>query len=110
MAFGAEKRSVRVRWGAVAAAGLPLVPGTLARAAAFSAFDQLAQQERARGFRERSARGGTFFRQGQAGGWRRHFSAGDVENAIKSQRKAVELAPQYQIMRRQLAEFEKAKK
>ena len=39
-----------------------------------------------------------------------YFSAGDVENAIKSQRKAVELAPQYQIMRRQLAEFEKAKK
>ncbi|QDT75878.1 tetratricopeptide repeat protein [Lacipirellula limnantheis] len=38
-----------------------------------------------------------------------YFSAGDVENAIKSQRKAVELAPQYQIMRRQLAEFEKAK-
>lgn len=39
-----------------------------------------------------------------------YFSAGDVENAVKSQRKAVELAPQYQIMRRQLAEFEKAKK
>lgn len=39
-----------------------------------------------------------------------YFSVGDVENAIKSQRKAVELAPQYQIMRRQLAEFEKAKK
>jgi tetratricopeptide (TPR) repeat protein len=39
-----------------------------------------------------------------------YFSAGDVENAIKSQQKAVELAPQYQIMRRQLAEFEKAKK
>lgn len=38
-----------------------------------------------------------------------YFSAGDVENAIKSQQKAVELAPQYQIMRRQLAEFEKAK-
>ena len=39
-----------------------------------------------------------------------YFSAGDVENAIKAQQKAVELAPQYQIMRRQLAEFEKAKK
>jgi len=39
-----------------------------------------------------------------------YFSAGDVENAIKSQQKAVELAPQYQIMRRQLAEFEKVKK
>jgi tetratricopeptide (TPR) repeat protein len=39
-----------------------------------------------------------------------YFTAGDVENAIKSQQKAVELAPQYQIMRRQLAEFEKAKK
>jgi tetratricopeptide (TPR) repeat protein len=39
-----------------------------------------------------------------------YFSAGDVENAIKSQQKAVERAPQYQIMRRQLAEFQKAKK
>jgi Flp pilus assembly protein TadD len=39
-----------------------------------------------------------------------YFSAGDVENAIKAQQKAVKLAPQYQIMRRQLAEFEKAKK
>jgi Flp pilus assembly protein TadD len=39
-----------------------------------------------------------------------YFSAGDVDSAIQTQRKAVELAPQYQIMRRQLAEFEKAKK
>ncbi|BBO36003.1 hypothetical protein [Lacipirellula parvula] len=39
-----------------------------------------------------------------------YFSAGDVDNAIKSQQKAVERAPQYQIMQRQLAEFEKAKK
>lgn len=38
-----------------------------------------------------------------------YFAAGDLDNAIKTQQKAVELAPQYQIMRRQLAEFEKAK-
>ena len=37
------------------------------------------------------------------------LTVGDVDNAIKAQKKAVELAPQYQIMRRQLAEFEKAK-
>jgi tetratricopeptide (TPR) repeat protein len=39
-----------------------------------------------------------------------YFAAGDVESAIEAQKKAVKLAPQYQIMRRQLAEFEKAKK
>jgi tetratricopeptide (TPR) repeat protein len=37
-----------------------------------------------------------------------HFAAGDLENAVKSQRRAVELAPHYQVMRRQLAEFERA--
>lgn len=37
-----------------------------------------------------------------------YFAVGDLENAVKSQRKAVELAPHYQVMRRQLALFEEA--
>jgi len=37
-----------------------------------------------------------------------YFAAGDLENAVKAQRKAVELAPHYQIMQRQLKQFEEA--
>jgi tetratricopeptide (TPR) repeat protein len=36
-----------------------------------------------------------------------YYAAGDLENAVKSQRRAVELAPHYQVMRRQLAQFER---
>jgi tetratricopeptide (TPR) repeat protein len=36
-----------------------------------------------------------------------YFAAGDLENAVKSQRRAVELAPHYQVMQRQLAQFER---
>lgn len=37
-----------------------------------------------------------------------YFAVGDYENAVKTQRRAVELAPQYNVMRRQLTQFEKA--
>jgi tetratricopeptide (TPR) repeat protein len=36
-----------------------------------------------------------------------HYAAGDLESAVKTQRRAVELAPQYGVMKRQLAQFEK---
>jgi tetratricopeptide (TPR) repeat protein len=36
-----------------------------------------------------------------------YYAAGDLQKAVESQRKAVELAPQYQVMRRQLAQFER---
>jgi tetratricopeptide (TPR) repeat protein len=36
------------------------------------------------------------------------YAVGDYENAVKTQRRAVELAPQYNVMRRQLELFEKA--
>jgi tetratricopeptide (TPR) repeat protein len=36
-----------------------------------------------------------------------YYAAGDLENAVKSQRRAVELAPHYQVMHRQLALFER---
>jgi Flp pilus assembly protein TadD len=37
-----------------------------------------------------------------------YYAVGDLENAVKSQRKAVELAPHYRVMQRQLALFEEA--
>jgi tetratricopeptide (TPR) repeat protein len=36
-----------------------------------------------------------------------YYAAGDLENAVKSQRRAVELAPHYQVMQRQLVQFER---
>jgi tetratricopeptide (TPR) repeat protein len=36
-----------------------------------------------------------------------YYAAGDLENAIKAQRRAVELAPHYGVMRRQLELFER---
>jgi tetratricopeptide (TPR) repeat protein len=36
-----------------------------------------------------------------------YYAAGNLEKAVESQRKAVELAPHYQVMRRQLAQFER---
>lgn len=39
-----------------------------------------------------------------------YFSAGDVDKAIESQRKAVALIPHLQVMQRQLKQFEKAKR
>jgi tetratricopeptide (TPR) repeat protein len=36
-----------------------------------------------------------------------YYAVGDLENATKSQRKAVELSPHYRIMQRQLKQFEK---
>lgn len=35
------------------------------------------------------------------------YAAGHLEEAVKAQRKAVELAPQYEVMKRQLAQFER---
>ena len=37
-----------------------------------------------------------------------YFAAGDLENAVKSQRRAVELAPHFGVMQRQLKLFEEA--
>jgi tetratricopeptide (TPR) repeat protein len=37
-----------------------------------------------------------------------YFAAGDLQNAVKHQRQAVELIPHMQVMRRQLAQFEQA--
>ena len=36
-----------------------------------------------------------------------YYAAGDLESAAKSQRRAVELSPHYEVMQRQLAQFER---
>jgi tetratricopeptide (TPR) repeat protein len=36
-----------------------------------------------------------------------YYAAGDLENAVKSQQRAVELAPHYGVMRRQLEQFQR---
>jgi Flp pilus assembly protein TadD len=36
-----------------------------------------------------------------------YYSAGDLENAVKTQRRAVELAPHFEVMQRQLSQFER---
>jgi sulfotransferase family protein len=45
----------------------------ISKAVAFSRFEQLQEQERARGFRERMPLPGQFFRQGVAGAWRKQL-------------------------------------
>jgi Flp pilus assembly protein TadD len=37
-----------------------------------------------------------------------YFAVGDLENAVKNQRRAVELAPHFHVMKRQLKQFEEA--
>ncbi len=55
--------------GVVAFAGWPLDEARIAKAVAFSDFEQLRQQEEARGFRERPLDAERFFRQGKSDGW-----------------------------------------
>ncbi len=51
--------------------GLELEQARLLRAIAFSSFNEVKRQEQVQGFRERPVKAsGSFFRRGQAGGWR----------------------------------------
>lgn len=63
----------------VRAVGLPIEPERLARAVAFSSFDQVKQQETAVGFKERLPDTPTFFRHGQAGRWQTELSPAQIE-------------------------------
>ncbi|MBK1615620.1 sulfotransferase [Rubrivivax gelatinosus] len=60
---------------AAALLGLPTAAPQLARALQHSRFDELARQEAAAGFRERSAAAPRFFRQGRSGAWRQRLNA-----------------------------------
>jgi hypothetical protein len=66
---------VRVFSAAMAFAGRDAAEADIVRAVEFARFEQLQAQERARGFKEwRPRQGRTFFRRGQAGGWRDELS------------------------------------
>lgn len=56
------------------------------RAIRFSSFRELARQEEARGFVERSANAQRFFRQGRAGGWRAALTGEQIERVIAAHR------------------------
>jgi hypothetical protein len=62
--------------------GLPDDAARIARAIAFSSFDTLARQEAEKGFRERPARAGRFFREGRSGGWQGQLTAAQVDRIV----------------------------
>jgi hypothetical protein len=61
---------------------LPDEPEGLARAIDASRFEELARQEQASGFRERSRTAERFFRSGRAGGWREALSDAQVGQVV----------------------------
>lgn len=58
------------------------VPDQLERAIAFSKFENLVDQEKANGFRERPAKASHFFRKGKVGEWRQVLSADQITRLI----------------------------
>lgn len=63
-------------------AGLPDDEERVARAIRHSSFGTLQQQEQKHGFRERPGTATSFFRKGEAGGWRRELTEAQVERII----------------------------
>lgn len=59
-------------------AGVAPEPERLRRAIEFSSFSTLSSQEAKEGYRAGSAKGGTFFRAGKAGGWREALTPGQA--------------------------------
>ncbi|NOZ06698.1 MAG: sulfotransferase domain-containing protein [Chloroflexi bacterium] len=70
----------------VAFAGLPVNDVRLAKAIRFSRFEVLQQQEAEQGFREQPGNHATFFRQGQAGGWREVLTNEQVTRIVSAHR------------------------
>ncbi|MCA9953772.1 MAG: sulfotransferase domain-containing protein [Ardenticatenaceae bacterium] len=63
----------------VQAVGVPVAAERLAKAVAFSSFDQVKQQETAVGFKERLPETPAFFRHGQTGRWQTELSPAQIE-------------------------------
>lgn len=71
--------------GVVRFCGLPYDEARVRKAAAFSDFAELQQQEQEKGFRERSVHApGPFFRRGQAGAWREELPVELVKQLIEA--------------------------
>lgn len=63
--------------------GLPDAPERIRKAIAFSSFDELKKQEERDGFSERMPKAQSFFRKGEAGGWRESLSASQVRRITR---------------------------
>ena len=72
--------------GVVKFLGLPAPPNRIAQAIKFSSFKVMAEQEKSKGFVERSANNDRFFRSGRSGGWRSVLSKDQVARVIEAQR------------------------
>lgn len=72
----------------IAFVGLPLDMARLDKAVRFSSFETLRQQERERGFREKTQASASFFRKGRAGDWRETLTPDQIAR-IESDHAAV---------------------
>ena len=70
--------------------GLRPTPEQLDQAIRFASFEELKAQEERDGFRERSPRNPSFFRQGRRDGWREMLSTAQVERIVEINRVAME--------------------
>jgi hypothetical protein len=61
---------------------LPSEPGRLRKAVELSSFDQLRQQEQAKGFKEKPKSAETFFREGKAGQWRQQLTRNQIRRIM----------------------------
>lgn len=66
--------------------GLNVPPAQLDRAIELSSFKKLREQEDAKGFQEKSAKGTKFFRVGKAGQWREQLTEAQIERIIDQHR------------------------
>jgi aryl sulfotransferase len=71
---------------AAAFAGLRCNPERIARAVAFSSFEELQRQEQEKGFAEQAAPGRSFFRKGKVGAWREVLSRAQAARIIAAHR------------------------
>ena len=70
--------------------GLPDDHDRVRKAVEFSSFDELKGQEHEHGFAERSQRSNSFFRQGNAGGWKDVLTTAHVDRIIRDHGRVME--------------------
>lgn len=66
-------------------AGLPVEPERIARAIAFSRFEEVQRQEKADGFGEKQRAASSFFRRGEIGSWREALTPAQVARLVAAQ-------------------------
>jgi hypothetical protein len=81
-----QARPIESFTAAAAFAGLTLDPERIARAVAFSSFEELQRQEQEHGFAEQIAPGRSFFRKGKVGAWREVLTSAQAARIIGDHR------------------------